>query len=486
MKKTLLFMLLPFLCMSQTQIGNDIDGEAAGDISGQSVSLSSDGATLAIGAIQNDGSGNDAGSVRVYQNVSGTWTKVGADIDGDAAADYSGMSISLSSNGSVLAIGAYRNDANGIDSGSVRVYQNVTGTWTKVGANINGEAAGDLSGCSLSLSSDGSILAIGSSRNDGSGSNAGSVRVYKIVSGIWIKIGADIDGEVASENSGTSVSLSSDGSVIAIGAIVNSGNGAGTVRVYKYVSGIWTKIGANIDGEADLDFSGVSVSLSRDGSILAIGADSNDGNGTDAGSVRVYQNVSGTWTKIGGDIDGEAVEDVSGISVSLSSDGSVIAIGAPLNDGNGTDAGSVRVYHNVSGTWTKLAADIDGEAAGDLSGFSVSLSNDGSILAVGARLNDGNGLNSGSVRVYSLSAFLNSDSFVIANFSVYPNPAFEMVKVNLQEDLILEKVNIYNSLGQLVKTEKNNSISVNSLSKGSYFFEVITNKGKATKTILLQ
>jgi hypothetical protein len=69
---------------------------------------------------------------------------------------------------------------------------------------------------------------------------------------------------------------------------------------------------------------------------------------------------------------------------------------------------------------------------------------------------------------------------------VYPNPASDVVKINLQEDLILEKVNIYNTLGQLVKTEKNNTISVSSFSKGSYFFEVITNKGKATKTILVQ
>jgi hypothetical protein len=131
MKKILLFMLLPFLSMSQTKIGGDIDGETAGDISGHSVSLSSDGNTIAIGAPQNDGSGTDAGSVRVYQNVSGIWTKIGADIDGESANDYSGISISLSGNGSILAIGAYGNDGSGIIAGSVRVYQNVFGTWTK-------------------------------------------------------------------------------------------------------------------------------------------------------------------------------------------------------------------------------------------------------------------------------------------------------------------------------------------------------------------
>ena len=52
-------------------------------------------------------------------------------------------------------------------------------------------------------------------------------------------------------------------------------------------------------------------------------------------------------------------------SVSLSSDGSTVAIGAHDNDGNGADAGHVRIYKNINGTWTQQGADIDGEAAGD-------------------------------------------------------------------------------------------------------------------------
>ena len=76
----------------------------------------------------------------------------------------------------------------------------------------------------------------------------------------------------------------------------------------------------------------------------------------------MYQNISGTWTQLGGDIDGEAAEDQSGISVSLSSDGTIVAIGADGNDGNGS-SGHVRVYQNISGTWTQLGSDIDGEAA---------------------------------------------------------------------------------------------------------------------------
>ena len=103
---------------------------------------------------------------------------------------------------------------------------------------------------------------------------------------------------------------------------------------------------------------------------------------------------SSYFSQIGGDIDGEAAGDYSGTSVSLSGDGTILAIGAPYNDGNGDDSGHVRVYQNVSGTWTQIGDDIDGEANNDQSGSSVSLSSDGSIVAIGAQRNDGNGDNS--------------------------------------------------------------------------------------------
>ena len=79
------------------------------------------------------------------------------------------------------------------------------------------------------------------------------------------------------------------------------------------------------------------------------------------GHVRIYQNISGVWTKIGEDIDGEAEGDNSGYSVSLSAR---VIIGAPYNDDNGSNSGHVRIYQNISGVWTKIG-DIDGEAEGD-------------------------------------------------------------------------------------------------------------------------
>ena len=151
-----------------------------------------------------------------------------------------------------------------------------------------------------------------------------------------------------------------------------------------------TKIGSDINGEFAGDNLGRSVSLSADGSIIAIGAYLNDGNGSSSGHVLIYKNVNNSWTQIGSDIDGEAFGDYSGWSASLSEDGSTVAIGAPFNDGNGSSSGHVRIYKNVNNTWTQVGSDINGEAAGDNSGRSVSLSEDGSIVAIGAPFNDGN------------------------------------------------------------------------------------------------
>ena len=371
------------------------------------MSLSSDGTILAVGAPGNDGNGEDSGHVRVYQyNGVDTWVQLGSDIDGEVYDDTSGYSVSLNSDGTILAVGASGNDGTGDNAGHVRVYEyDGVDTWNQIGSDIDGEAASDQSGASVSLSNNGEIVAVGATRNNGDFS--GHVRVYQW-NGVnaWVQLGSDIDGEAANDQSGTSVSLNGDGTIVAIGARYNDGTAddAGHVRVYQY-NGVnaWVQLGDDIDGEAEDDNSGISVSLSDNGEIVAIGAHQNDGNGADSGHVRVYQyDGVDTWEKVGNDIDGEAAGDESGISVSISNDGTIVAIGASLNDGvNGSNSGQVRVYqYDGVDTWNQLSTDIDGEAAGDLSGISVSISSDGTIVAVGANCNDGNGNNNGHVRVY--------------------------------------------------------------------------------------
>ena len=105
LRKVVMLNLFASLTMSQEQLGSDIDGEASGDRSGYSVSLDSDGDRVAIGAYLNDGNGSDAGHVRIYSWDGSSWNQLGSDINGEAAGDQSGISVSLDSDGDRVAIG---------------------------------------------------------------------------------------------------------------------------------------------------------------------------------------------------------------------------------------------------------------------------------------------------------------------------------------------------------------------------------------------
>ncbi|MCB6066461.1 leucine-rich repeat domain-containing protein [Flavobacterium psychrophilum] len=84
-------------------------------------------------------------------------------------------------------------------------------------------------------------------------------------------------------------------------------------------------------------------------------------------------------------------------------------------------------------------------------------------------------------------SLLSNHSFAIESaLKIYPNPVSEILNIALQEGLQLEKVNFYNTLGQLIKTTNHSEINVESFAKGNYFVEVMTNQGKATKTIIIQ
>ncbi|WP_081367656.1 leucine-rich repeat protein, partial [Flavobacterium psychrophilum] len=68
---------------------------------------------------------------------------------------------------------------------------------------------------------------------------------------------------------------------------------------------------------------------------------------------------------------------------------------------------------------------------------------------------------------------LSNHSFAIESaLKIYPNPASEILNIALQEGLQLEKVNFYNTLGQLIKTTNHSEINVSSFAKGNYFVEV--------------
>ena len=202
-------------------------------------------------------------------------------------------------------------------------------------------------------------------------------------------------GDVVKDYSGGSVDLSSDGTRVAIGATGNDGAGsnAGHVRVYDWNGTTWTQVGADIDGETADDALGYSVPLSSDGSRIAVDA---------PGYVRVYEYGDGSWTPVGAALDaGSAFGPVGRRRVALSSDGSRLAIGKPCGGGYGICAGYVGIYDYDAGSWSQLGHDIVGPFLQHDSyfGVTVALSDNGSIVAAAA-LSDDTGGYKGHVGIY--------------------------------------------------------------------------------------
>lgn len=195
--------------------------------------------------------------------------------------------------------------------------------------------------------------------------------------------------------------VATEGGAITIDADSDD-DGVGLLTVKEYRSGNWLQRGTDIDGEAAGDKAGFSVALSDDSQTLAVGAINNGGNGNISGQVRVFDWNGSFWVQRGTDIDGEAAGDQSGYTIALSDDGDTVVIGAGRNDGNGSNSGHVRVFDWNGTEWIQRGMDIDGEAAGDAAAF-VAASDDGSTIVVGAPSNDDNGDRAGNVRVFDWS-----------------------------------------------------------------------------------
>jgi Flp pilus assembly pilin Flp len=482
---TIAILTLGLTGYSQVQIGNDIDGENTDDFSGHTVATSANGNIVAIGAIENDDGGNRSGHVRVYENVGGTWTKIGEDIAGEAPNDRSGWSLALSADGGIVAIGS---DLNNSWRGQVEIYENISGTWTQIGEDIEGENFQDLSATSISLSNDGSIIAIGAPRGDGNSENTGYVKVFKNVGGAWIQIGQDIEGEQEQGRLGNSVALNGEGNIVAIGASQNDENGTNTgeVKIYENLGGTWTQLGQDINGVTEFEDAGFRVALSEVGNIVAISSAGSNANGSNSGHVRIFENIGGVWTQIGEDINGEATDDFSGWSIALSASGNIIAIGAVWNDGNGFNSGHVRIFQNLGGVWTQMGEDINGEAASDESGYSVDISADGSIVAIGGKSNDGNGNFSGHVRVFDLSTVLSIPTIDLAStISLYPNPSNDFINIRSNKDPLL-KIELYSMTGSLIfKTDLNSdiySLNIANYQSGIYLLRVFSQNNDTINT----
>ncbi len=141
------------------------------------------------------------------------------------------------------------------------------------------------------------------------------------------------------------------------------------------------------------DAFGLSVGI--DGNTVVIGAPGDDEGASDAGAAYVFVFDGGTWTQQAKLIaSGAEAGAALGSSVDISGD--TIVVGAPGEDASGADSGAAYVFVRDAGAWTQQTSLVAADAeAGDALGTSVAISPD--QVVVGAPLEDGAGTDRGAM-----------------------------------------------------------------------------------------
>jgi len=125
------------------------------------------------------------------------------------------------------------------------MYENVDGNWTGAGEIIHGAANGDNAGFSVSLAHEGNVLFVGMPGDEIiDDRNTGRVIVYKLVREsstrstgmLWEQVGMELTGSDPGDYAGSSVSASSDGHHVVVGAPTHDSAGRGSVRVWTFES----------------------------------------------------------------------------------------------------------------------------------------------------------------------------------------------------------------------------------------------------------
>ena len=319
---------------------------------GTSSTLSANGLVLAVGAPYSSAGpgGRDSGSVQVYEFINGTsYQPRGAVFHGMAATDAFGLSVSLSNNGAVLLVGA----PSWYGMGYVNLYRYNNQTAQYVQNFTSTYLAGY--GYSTSLSGNGKRVAIGSPREDKASAFAYDADNFTNV----------LLNRYTDEEFGYSVSLTNDGTVMAVGD-----RGQGQVYVYRD----WVSNQCIVPGEA--------VTLSGDGNRLAVRSNAtanvtvyslvNDGSGCP--QVGQSLNISkAPELATGGTIKFDKIDEL----ISLSGDGRFLAVANPVN------MTGVQVYEE-----TNINGQVEYRASGDFISIAnvtgLSLSDDGKVLAITA------------------------------------------------------------------------------------------------------
>ena len=374
---------------------DDIDGEQQHGRFGWTMAMSSDGTVVAVGAPYKRGDTVDAGQARTYVETGGVWTQLGNDLNGSfeffligpmgnpysTFTSHAGKAVSLSGDRTVLAVGASRHVGHDLE---FRLYRWSQNSW---------EVTEQMSGSSVAFSHNGTVMALGTELAGPHHPDlgyTGEVRVFRWDGTRW-NPGTVILGWARGDQLGVSVALSADGTVLACGAAQEDiSDGPGYVQLYRWIGAKWLSHGSLFGFDVNDRF-GQSVSLSGDGGVVAIAA-SNWASGHNY--VVVHQFGRHGWSQVGQSLS-PAPKFV------LSGDGDTVVIGDYLNDSNGINSGRAVVYRLSPNReeWVRVGQDLVGERANDQFGYSLSVSDDGNRIAIGAPRNE---TSPGYVRVFDL------------------------------------------------------------------------------------
>jgi len=463
---TILLLVTCFSSKGQVLIGEQIKGKNIEDRFGSSVATNSDGSRIVVGSPGFSTNDNKNGYVNVYNNENGNWVIMGKTIDSPIMDARYGSSVSISKAGNRIAIGGPSGNIGGI----AEIYDFKNNSWEKVGNTITGETADSQFGSSIEMSEDGNMVAIGAPFDFGSFQNSGSVRVYKLIGNDWMQIGETINGETFAESSGSTLALSADGKILIISApnYNVTGNGSGIVRTYILQNNQWLKLDSDIKGQ-EKDMLGTSIDLSSKGLKLAIGASQLTSFNIGKGYVQVYEMINNEWIKIGQVLIGEQVNDNFGSAVSINSSGDLLTIGARRSDKLLKDAGKIDIYQLKNNEWIQIGNSIYGDHESEGIGSQLMISGDGTTFIVGSQFNDEVATNAGKVSVYNFNNL--SSSLEMGNsreIIAFPNPVQHFMTIKHTD---YNEFELLDFQGKIIKNLiiKDGQINFENLSSGVYY-----------------
>lgn len=307
---------------------------------GQSVAISADGMTIAIGSeFEDEGAVSNRGAVWIFVPSGGMWTLQTKLLASDkVAGDHFGRSVALSADGNTLLVGAPDQDEPGTNNnGAAYVFNRAAGgtTWTETKRLFASDIAADEAfGHAVALSADGTTALIGANAEDDGGlTDNGAAYVFTLNAGMWMQQAKLLaSNKAAANNFGTSVALSGNGNIALIGAEGQSEgalakNGAG--YIFLRAGTAWTELAIlRAADAASSDLLGSSAALSSDGELALLGSRGKAPSSRGAGYVFVRAgNVYAQQAKLTAS-DG-ATSDNLGKAAALSADGTRAIIASP-------------------------------------------------------------------------------------------------------------------------------------------------------------